>query len=138
MQPATLDAYIFFIGNCREAMSFYQTVFGGKLDIRNLADIPGIELTEHNRDSVMHARLSGGLINLMASDGDRREPYPAGAISLSITGTDDESLRGVFAALSEGGEITSELKKEMWGDIFGALTDKYGTEWLVNISQPSA
>jgi PhnB protein len=37
--------------------------------------------------------------------------------------------------LSEGGKVTSPLKKESWGDIFGSLTDKFGIDWLVNINQ---
>lgn len=127
MEPtATLDAYIYFTGNCREAMTFYQQIFGGELSVLDNPEAPG---------KVMHSRLSGGLIPLMSSDGDRTEPYPPSFISLNISGSNEQKLRAIFDALSEGGTVVFPLKKEFWGDIFGSLTDKYGVDWQVSISQ---
>lgn len=134
MEPISLDAYLFFTGNCREAMEFYHTIFGGELTMQSNSEVPGAGLpgAENN---IMHAYLRGGVINLMASDGTRTEPYETSQISLSLGGTDEEKLRGLFDALSEGGTITSPLKKEFWGDTFGTLTDKFGIDWMVNIAQ---
>lgn len=128
MQPATLDAYIYFTGNCREAMTYYQQIFGGKLSLMDVPNDP-----EHK---VMHARLLGGLIPLMASDGTRTSPYPSSMISLTITGTNEEELRQAFTALSTDGVVVSPLKKEFWGDVFGSVTDKYGVDWQISITKP--
>jgi len=40
----------------------------------------------------------------------------------------------MFQRLSAGGKVRSPLKKEFWGDTFGALTDRFGVDWMVNIS----
>lgn len=131
-----LDPYIFFTGNCRQAMEFYKKVFGGELTIQTLKDVGmGDEATGNN---VMHALLSGGDIKLMASDGDRREPYPVCQITLSLGGDDEAHLTKLFEQLAEGGKVTSALKKESWGDVFGTLTDQFGIDWMVNINAPKA
>ena len=119
-----VEPYLYFAGNCAEAMDFYKSVFGGELEL----------LPNHEEPTkLMHAKLSGGLITLMASDSDRTEPYPVSQISLSIVGSDDAALRGAFGALAEGGTVTSPIKLEFWGDIFGSLTDKFGLDWQVTI-----
>lgn len=35
-----LIPYLFFNGQCREAMQFYQSVFGGELSIMNADELP--------------------------------------------------------------------------------------------------
>lgn len=140
MSKITLDAYLFFTGNCRQAMEFYHSIFGGDLKIQTNGEVPG-EQTEEMKakaDNVMHAQLSGGLIDLMGSDGTRTEPYDVSNISLSLSGTDHQQLEEIFNKLAEGGKVVAPLKKEFWGDTFGMVTDKFGTDWMVNISAPSA
>ena len=57
-------------------------------------------------------------------------------ISVSLSGDDDAELRGYWGQLSGGGNIGMALEKQMWGDVFGMCTDRFGITWLVNISQP--
>jgi PhnB protein len=119
-----LDSYLFFTGNCQEAMDFYKSVFGGELNVMPNQDGKG----------VMHALLSGGDIRLMASDGTRTEPYETSQISLSLSGNDADHITEVFNQLAEGGSVTAPLKVEVWGDTYGAVTDKFGIDWMVNIA----
>jgi PhnB protein len=58
-------------------------------------------------------------------------------ISISLSGDDAEELRGYFGKLSDGGQITMPLEKQMWGDEFGMCVDRFGIAWMVNISQPA-
>lgn len=131
MATVSLDPYIFFRGDCREAMEFYKSIFGGELVIQTYADVKMGD--ESQKDWVMHAMLSGGLVRIMASDTEKASAKAA-KISLSLGGAEEAVLRPIFEKLAENGEVFSELKKEFWGDIFGSLTDKYGVEWMVNIS----
>ena len=119
-----LHPYIFFTGDCAEAMEFYKGLFGGELKTMPNPDGKGL----------MHADLSGGDISFMACDGDRTTPYETCRITLSLSGTDGEKITAAFNALAEGGEITSPLKAESWGDTFGTVTDKFGVDWMVNFS----
>ena len=60
-------------------------------------------------------------------------------MSISLSGDDADELRGYFEKLADGGTVTVPLEKQMWGDEFGMVTDRFGVGWLVNIagSQPS-
>ncbi len=140
MANVQLDAYLFFTGNCKEAMEFYKGIFGGELTVSTYGEMPGdvpAEMQGHE-DKVMHSLLKGGAIRLMASDSTRKEPFGDSFISLSLSGTDEEKLRNFFNKLSEGGKVTMPLEKAPWGDFFGGVTDKYGVEWMVNISEEKA
>lgn len=124
MSGIQLDPYIFFTGNCKEAMEFYKSIFGGELNTS----------MNEGGTGVMHAQLDGGVVSFMASDGDRTTPYETSRISLSLSGSETEKLTALFDKLSEGGKVESPLKTESWGDTFGMVTDKFGIDWMVNIS----
>ena len=55
-------------------------------------------------------------------------------IELTVNGNEEDDLRRIFDALSDGGTIRAQLEKMFWGDIFGALIDRFGIGWQVNIS----
>lgn len=131
MSDVRLEPYLFFKGNCREAMEFYKQIFGGELTTQTYADV-GAASEATPADFIMHAKLEGGAVDLMASD-TAQASAKAAKVSLSLGGTEEKALRGIFDALSEGVEVQSPLKKEFWGDTFGSLTDQYGIEWMVNI-----
>lgn len=136
MENVTLDAYLFFDGNCREAMQFYQKAFGGELEIKPFGEADDNAPAE-KKDQVMHARLSGGAVNLMASDGMEPDKLGTGKISLALSGTDEEKLRKIFNQLSKDGNIIHPLEKQFWGAIYGDFIDKYNVRWMVNISTQS-
>jgi len=120
-----LHPYLFFTGDCQEAMEFYKEVFGGEL---KTSPNPGGK-------GLMHADLSGGLIDLMAADGDRTEPYDTCRVSLSLTGTDKDAILAAFEKLAEGGKDKYGPTVESWGDTFGSVSDKFGIDWMINIGQ---
>ena len=84
----------------------------------------------------MHAQLetpSG--FTLMASDAPPGMPLDKGAtVSISLSGDDSDELRRFWEGLSEGAQVTMPLEKQMWGDEFGMLTDRFGMQWMVNIA----
>ena len=55
-------------------------------------------------------------------------------VTLSLMGDDEAVLRSAYETLSVGGTIQMPLEKQMWGDVYGAFTDRFGIEWQVNIS----
>ena len=135
----TLNPYLSFGDDAREAMDFYQSVFGGELTRTTFGDAGmgeemGIEPAE--KDKVMHSQLvtPGGLV-LMGADTPSKmgEQTPGGSISISLSGTDDAELRGYFDKLSGSGQVHQPLEKAPWGDSFGMCQDRYGVSWMVNI-----
>lgn len=137
-----LTPYLSFDGNAREAMEFYNGVFGGELSILTFADGMG-EKDPDLGQKVMHSSLfiERGL-HLMGSDSGGGYPVaPNGTTSLSSdgsTGQDSQTLQGWWDKLSEGATITMPLEQAPWGDSFGQLTDKFGVSWMFNISAPAA
>ena len=133
-----LNPYISFPGNAREAMEFYADVFGGKLDINTFGEFGTQEPEQANK--VMHAQLeSGNSMTIMASDlAPGMEHKPGNNIAISLSGDDQDELRGYWEKLSTGGNITMQLEKQMWGDEFGMCVDRFGVAWMVNIAQPQS
>ncbi|TAK89722.1 VOC family protein [Patescibacteria group bacterium] len=134
MSNIRTNPYLFFKGNALEAMKFYQSVFGGELDTKTYADFHVPAEGDLKDDSIMHASLNGGDVVLMASDTNLASPKAA-KITISLNGDADSEARltEVFKLLSDGAEVQTPLKKEMWGDLYGSLTDKYGIDWMINI-----
>jgi PhnB protein len=110
MSDITLNPYIFFQGNCRKALEFYQSIFGGELYIQTYEE-SGQTATPEMKDKLMHASLTSGLITLMGSDTEQASAKAA-KVSLSLNGSDEERLTKIFNRLSEGVEIQYPLKKE--------------------------
>lgn len=129
-----LNPYINFDGKTREAMEFYKSVFGGKLDLNTYGEFKAAHDPSDN-DKIMHAQLETSDFKFMAADFPKDMKYnPGNNFSMSLSGDDDAELKGLFEKLSVGGKITMPLEKQMWGDQFGMLNDKFGITWMVNIN----
>ena len=132
---STLNPYIGFDGNARQAMEFYKDVFGGELNVSTFGEFGG---EAPNPDGVMHAQLETDRgFTLMASDTPPGMDYNPGTnLSISLSGDEETTLRGYWDGLSAGGQVNLPLEKQMWGDEFGMCVDRFGTPWMVNITQP--
>ncbi len=130
-----LNPYLGFRDNAREAMEFYQSVFGGELTVSTFAELHGSD-DPAEADKVMHAMLtSPDGLTLMGADTPNAMAYnPGDNISVSLSGEDEQTLRGYWEKLADGANVTAPLMAAPWGDIFGMCTDKFGIKWLVNIN----
>jgi len=135
---AILNPYLNFEGNAREALEFYQDVFGGELNVMAFGDMG---MTEHegqplDPNGVMHGQLTSDQgFTLMASDnapGTSEGQTPNGHISLS--GDEIALLHGYWDRLADGGTVDVPLEQAPWGDEFGQVKDRFGVNWLVNIA----
>jgi PhnB protein len=134
MNKIELAPYIFFKGNCTEAMKFYEKVFGGKLDLMKYEDVPGdFPGKSEMIGKVMNSSLETDDFVIRASD-TQKASEAAKKVSICLTGSDEAKLRKIFEGLSEGVEVTFPLKKEFWGDIFGQVTDKFNVDWMIDIT----
>ena len=130
----TLNPYLSFRDNAREAMEFYRDAFGGELAVNTFGEYGDSSAPEANL--VMHAQLTtpNGL-TLMASDTAPGMEYsPAGGFACSLSGDDADELHGYWTKLSDGGTVQVPLEKQMWGDEFGMCADRFGVTWMVNIA----
>ena len=128
-----LVPYLFFPGTAAEALTFYQGVFGGELQLFTYEQFGR---TDGPGDAIAHGALTGA-VELFGSDaaGDEDAVHIVGA-TFSLLGTADAAtLQQWFAALGEGGTITDGLQKRPWGDYDGQVTDRYGIRWLIGYQE---
>ena len=135
MATQILNPYVNFKANAREAMGFYKSVFGGELTQSTFAEF-GASSGPADADLIMHSQLETPAgFTLMASDTPAHLEFKgAGNIGISLSGTDEAALTGYWNKLADGATVTQKLEKAPWGDSFGMLTDKYGVNWMVNIT----
>jgi PhnB protein len=131
-----LNPYLNFDGTARQALEFYQSVFGGELNLTTFAEMGGQDSPDANK--IMHGQLETEAgYTIMAADATAEMGYNGiHGFGVSLSGDDGDLLRGYWEKLSASGQATMPLQKQAWGDEFGMCTDKFGVPWLVNISQP--
>jgi PhnB protein len=132
----SVQPYLFFGGRCEEALEFYRTAVGAKVEaLMRFSDAPEPHpgLAPGNEHKVMHASFRIGETTLMASDG-RCEGEPGfDGFSLSIIVADDAEAERVVTALSEGGKVEMPLTKTFWSSKFGMLEDKFRLGWMITV-----
>ncbi|MDH6630515.1 PhnB protein [Streptomyces sp. LBL] len=130
-----LNPYLSFDGDARQAMEFYQEVFGGTLKVSTFGEFGQKDAPES--DKIMHGMLEtpSGFTLMGADNPPGMEHTPGNTFSVSLSGDDDTELRGYWEKLSAGGSVSVPLEKQMWGDVFGMCTDRFGIPWLVNITE---
>jgi PhnB protein len=133
----SLHPYLYFTNTTREAMTRYQEILGGQLDIMNASDLPAGEETPFQApdDMVIHAALTFGDGDLlMASDDPTGDGSGVKGASLNITLDDTDEARRIFEALAEGGRVDMALGETFWSPLFGSCVDRFGVAWMVNVA----
>ncbi|MBA3430390.1 MAG: VOC family protein [Actinobacteria bacterium] len=133
-----LNPYISFPGNARQAMEFYERVFGGNLTLNTFGEFGTQDSPE--ADNIMHGMLEtdSGFTLMGADTPPGMQHHPGNNMSVSLSGEDADELRGYWQKLSDDGTVSVPLEKQMWGDEFGMCVDQFGVPWMVNIGQPQA
>jgi PhnB protein len=133
-----LNPYISFSDDARQALEFYQGVFGGSLTLSTFGEFGAQD--EPHADQIMHGMLETDRgFTLMASDTPPHLTHnPGNNIAISLSGDDADELHGYWDKLIDGGTVSVPLEKQMWGDEFGMVTDPFGIAWMVNIGQPQS
>ena len=135
---AKLDVYINFPGNCEEAFRFYERHLGGRIAMMmKHREHPNPQLPAEWADKVLHAQLEldGGAV-LMGADVPAAEPMRSAYVSLTLD-TAEEAER-VYALFSEGGQIFMKMEATFFSPRFAMLRDRFGTSWMLLVSQPAA
>ena len=130
--------YLFFGGNCRDAFTRYQEIFGGELTLMRMGDVPGEAPPPGQEDVIIHAAVAVGDDVLMGSDDPMSDPFgPVQGMMVSYDAADVDDANRVFDALAEGGQVTQELIPTFFSQAFGMCTDRFGTPWMVVAPEPA-
>lgn len=137
----TVNVYLTFNGDCKEAFDFYKSVFGGDYaSISTFGEMPPQEgmppVSEDEKDRIMHVALPiSNETMLMGSDtgGEWAGNFQKGNnFSISVNTASKQEADRIFNALSDGGKIMMPMDNTFWGSYFGMFSDKYGINWMVS------
>ena len=130
-----VQPYLFFGGRCEEALEFYGTAIGAKIErLVRFKESPEPQgLPDCFDDKVMHASVRIGKTTFMVSDGQCEGDQNFDGFSLSITVPDIVQAENIFAALAQNGLVVMPLEKTFWAPRFGMLQDRFGVSWMVSV-----
>lgn len=134
MSQIAANPYVNFQGKAREALEFYHEALGGNITLLTMGENGSMNEAGPD-DAIMHGALTSDGLLIMGSDGrPDYPPTPGDNIAIALSGNDYERLSLAFDLLSTGGHVKQPLKQESWGDAHGYFVDKFGINWMVNIS----
>ncbi|MBD8217454.1 VOC family protein [Microbacterium sp. CFBP 13617] len=139
-----------FRGDAREALAFYQSVFGGHLVVNTYADfgmpadIPGSDkvvfglVAAENGFRIMGydipGRTEGGIAGGGSTSRENNATVTDQALFVSISSPTLDELRGYWDALAVDATIVEPLAASAWSAGFGMLTDRFGVTWSVSVA----
>ena len=126
--------YLFFGGNCREAFTRYQEIFGGELMLMTMKDAPDqSDVPPEMADMIIHAALNQTDEVLMGSDDPTATDFgPVQGMMVSVDASSTDEAKRIFEALADGGTVTQALEPTFFAEAFGMCTDRFGTPWMVS------
>jgi PhnB protein len=126
--------HVNFRGQAREALAFYQSVFGGKTSIATYQDIHAVENTDQ-ADHVAFGRVDAPSgFTIMAYDVQPSKGYDPGENPFYITlqGTDGDEIQPLWDALAASAtNILIPLAPAPFAPLYGMLTDRYSVTWII-------
>jgi PhnB protein len=133
-----LLTYLNYGGNCEQAFRFYEKHLGGKITLMMThGQTPGpSNMPPELKNTILHARLSIGETELLASDvpPERFQPMRSAYLSLNLDSASEAER--VYAVLSEGGQIFMPMQETFFADRFAMLRDRFGTSWMIIHERP--
>lgn len=132
----TTTTHLNFRGQAREALEFYQSVFGGHLVAITYADAGGTQLPEE-ADQIMWGQVqSEEGFRVMAYDVPASRAYEPGTdpVFVSVRGQDEDELRRYWERLGKDATIKAPLEPSGWASLYGMLTDRFGVTWVLDVS----
>ena len=140
----TVNIYLTFNGNCRQAFDFYKSVFGGEFPyVGTFGEMPPQEgmptISEEMKNRIMHISLPISKETvLMGSDTGEEwaKDYKIGNnFSVSVTTDSKENADRLFDMLSSDGIEKMPMAKTFWGDYYGMLTDQFEINWMISFNE---
>lgn len=127
---------VIFNGNCREAVAFYAQAFGQELPpISTYAEQesfePDFQVSDYMKSRVRSAvlHIAGNPIEFCDTP-DAFGLVCGNNMQLTVTCENPGEAKRAFERLSEGGEVEVAFHLAE-GRYYGALTDRYHTDWLI-------
>jgi PhnB protein len=130
--------YLNFDGQCEEAFKTYERVLGGKIVATfYFGDSPMAAKYPEMAKKVMHARLDIGDQMILGADAPPELFQQPQGSSVMLELDDTAEAERIFSALAEHGDVRMPIQETFWAKRFGHVVDRFGTPWMINVSQPA-
>jgi len=132
----TATTHLNFRNQAREALGFYQSVFGGEVMIATHSQIyPSFSPEEAEHVAFGQVESPNGF-RIMAFDVPASRPFDPGItpIFVSVRSTEADEVTNAWQALSEGATIIQPLGPSGWSPLYGMLTDRFGVTWVMDLA----
>lgn len=134
---ATLNPYLTFNGNCKEAMTFYKEIFGGELSLMTGGESPAAsQIPPQYHNLILHSSLKTENFEFMATDMVPGAFNEGNTVHLCLVCKSEKEIHTLFEKLSAGGKVNQPISKMFFG-LIGDLTDKFGKSWVLELDQPT-
>jgi PhnB protein len=123
-------------GTAREALEFYQSVFGGQLALISYKDAGNVQ-DSSDADHIMWGQVdSDNGFRVMAYDVPVGTPWNQGenGYFVSLRGDAAEEIAAHWKKLSKGSTIVRPLEPAQWSPLYGMLKDKFGVVWVLDVA----
>lgn len=129
--------YVFFDGRCEEAIDFYKKAIGARPEtLMRFKEAPDQSMiSPGSQDKIMHAHVKIGDATVLMSDGRCLGKPSFQGFALTISAKDEAEADKMFAALSDGGQVTMPMAETFFSPRFGMLADKFGVGWMVIVDK---
>jgi PhnB protein len=127
-----------FRGDAREALTFYQSVFGGDLMVVTYKDAHSVT-DPAEADQVMWGQtVATSGFRVMAYDVPAARPWNPGAdpFFVSVRSDSTDEIETIWEKLANGATVIVPLAKSGWAPIYGMLKDKFGVTWVLDVAAP--
>lgn len=135
MLHPSFQPYLFFRGQCADAIAYYKKVLGAEeVMVMRFKDspeslppdkFPGLD------DRIMHASLRVAGAELMMSDGMRSGPTDFGGVAISLTVPGEADVDRICNALAGDGKAEMPPTSTFFAKRFGSVVDKFGVNWMI-------
>ena len=137
----TIQPYLFFHGNCEEAIECYRKALGTEVEMmmrfkESPEPQPPGTVPPGFDNKIMRASFRVGQTTVMASDGCSADKASFQGFSLSLSVPSEKEADRVFAAVADGGQVRLPLTKTFFSPRFGMLEDRFGVGWMIGVVPP--
>lgn len=127
-----LTPYLNFQGTCEAAIDFYQSLLGGTVVAKNYYHEAPMEISDEQKNKIMHCQLTFGDNSLMACDAFEGSSISDGnGIDLLIEFNSEKEAEAVYQKLAQEGSIVMPFEQQFWGSWLGQVVDKFGKKWAI-------
>ncbi|WP_433347950.1 VOC family protein [Micromonospora sp. CA-111912] len=132
----TTTTHLNFRAAARQALEFYQSVFGGQIALVTYSDAHNVSAPAE-ADQIMwgQVRADNGF-HVMAYDVPGNQSYGPGdkAVFVSVRSQDEDEITTYWKGLSEGAIVLQDLGPAGWAPLYGMLKDRFGVTWVLDVA----